>query len=74
MRAIDQTRAAKGEIIGLLVLLDDAFERAVGHVGIAGPKEQQCGQRPRQTTVAILEGWISRKTTTKTATISVKSR
>lgn len=48
-------RATKREVIGFLVLLDDTFERAVRHVGVTSPKEQQSRQGTRQATIAVLE-------------------
>ncbi|MNT83256.1 hypothetical protein D3C72_2230960 [compost metagenome] len=40
-------RAPKRDVIAFLGLLDDAFERAVGDVSVAGPQEQQGGQNTR---------------------------
>lgn len=36
--------AAEGEVVGLLVLLDDAFQRAVRHMTVTGAEQQQGGE------------------------------
>ena len=38
---------AQGEVIGFLALLDDVFQRAIGHVGITGSQQQQGRQYSR---------------------------
>ena len=45
----------QGEVVGLLVLLDDALQGTIRHVRIARTQEQQGGENPGQATVAVLE-------------------
>ncbi len=47
--------AAQGQVVSLLVLLDDALKRTVGQVGIPRPQQQQGGQYPAEAAVAVLE-------------------
>ena len=47
--------SSQSKIVGVLALLDDAFERAVRHVRIAAAEQQQRGQDPRQSAIAVLE-------------------
>ena len=44
----------------LLALLDDAFKRAIGHIGVPGPEQQQGRQRAGQAAIAILK-WMNFK-------------
>lgn len=37
-------RAPQGEVVGLLVLLDDALQRAVGHMAVTGTQQEQGGE------------------------------
>lgn len=37
-------RAAEREVVGLFVLLDDALQRAVGHMAVTGAEQQQGGE------------------------------
>lgn len=37
-------RAAEGEVVGFFVLLDDALQRAVGHMAVTGAEQQQRGE------------------------------
>lgn len=36
--------AAEGEVVGFFVLLDDALQRAVGHMAVTGAEQQQGGE------------------------------
>src|SRR5271166_587533 len=60
-------RLPQRQIVAFLALLDDAFQRAVGHVGIARPQQHQRREYPAEPAVAVLNGWIARNTTVKTA-------
>src|SRR5271166_5574818 len=48
-------RLPQRQIVAFLALLDDAFQRAVGHVGIARPQQHQRREYPAEPAVAVLE-------------------
>jgi hypothetical protein len=56
-------RLPQCEMVGLLVLLDNAFERAVLDICVIRLKKQQSGQYPRQRAVPILKRIILRNIT-----------
>jgi len=47
---------AQCRIAAFLAVLDDALQRAVRHIGIAGLQQQQRGQDAAQPAIAVLEG------------------
>lgn len=46
---------AQREVIGLLAVLDDALQRAVGHIRITGLEQEDCRQDATEAAVAVLE-------------------
>lgn len=48
--------SAQGQVVAFLVMLDDALERAVGHIGIAGPQQEQGRQDAREPAITVSEG------------------
>lgn len=48
--------AAQGEVVAVLVALDDAFQRGVRHIAVTRLQQQQGCQHPRQSAIAVLEG------------------
>ncbi len=49
-------RRAKGNVVLLLVVLDDALGRRVGDVLVAGSEQEQCRHCTREAAVAVLKG------------------
>lgn len=49
---------SQGQVVPLLVLLDDAFERTVWYVGVAGLQEEEHREHAREPPVSILE-WVN---------------
>src|SRR6516165_8561444 len=62
--------ASQSAIVLLAVFLNDTFQRTVGHVAVAGPKQKQIGQNAASLPLPSWNGWMARYRTINTATTS----
>ena len=49
-------RLPQSQVVAFLAVLNDAFERRIRHIGIAGLQQQKGGQNTAQAPVPILKG------------------
>ena len=49
-------RLAQRQVVALFAVLDHAFQRTVGHIGVPGLQQEERGEHTAQAAVAVLEG------------------